>query len=262
MSSARSLLFVLSVALAATSLLSAQVLKQSDLKRVYGSRWIVLPLPDSRIAPGSIVSIKKGQVAWESTLGQCGAPADVLTVERGAGGAVEFKGDAEYGADAVLKVQGVEIGPEFSRVKKTTLKVDDHGPEALDRIKIGSWFNDPGTHLSTTCQRFLTEKDVFIVQEAYRVGKGRFALLDKNNKKIALSGLKLGPVSIGANAKANTTDDGSLEFASPVYTAVRRLKLMKDGQLKTLGQPGQESTDDSVARAIFEGRASKETRKQ
>ena len=251
--------FVNAIALAAlaTAITSGQVVKQSELGKLYGSRWVVLPLPDSRIGPGAIISIKKGQAAWESSLARCGAPADVMKTVPGEGGKVNLVGDAEYGADAVLKIAGIEAGPEFKRVKRTTLSASDHKPEALDRISLGEWINAPGKPLSPTCAKFLTQKDIYIVQEAYQIGRGNFTLYDDSNKKISLAGLQIGPLKIGANAKAKTTTDGTLEFASPMYTAVRRLKLMKDGELRTLGQPGQEraeeKTDVAVRAALCSG---------
>src|SRR5258708_3876758 len=124
--------FLVALAISATlvSAISAQILKQSDLRKVYGSRWVVLPFPDSRITPGSIVSIKKGQVGWESNLSSCGAPASVLKPVSGSSSKLNFKGDSEYGASAALGIKGVEVGPEFGRVKKTTLKIDDHDLQA------------------------------------------------------------------------------------------------------------------------------------
>ena len=232
-----------------------QILSQSDLRRLYGSRWVVLPFPDSRITPGSIVSIKKSQVAWESDLKSCGAPKDVLAVNSSNSGKVTLNGAGEYGANAVIALKGVEIGPDFKRVKKTTLTADQHGPEGLDRIVLGTWFNDPATKLSKECSDFLSAKDVFIVQEAYRVSKGTYTLLGDNNAKLELKGLNLGILKLSASASAKTTTDGSLAFEQPVYTAIRRLKRFSDGSLKTLGDPGAEKTDDVTVRQLLYGAA-------
>lgn len=234
---------------------SAQVVSHSDLKKLYGSRWIPLPLPDSRIGPGAIITIKKGQVGWESNLSSCGAPAAVLAATTSAGSILTFKANAEYGADAALSIGEVTVGPEFKKVKKVTLKADNHKPYGLDRIKLGTWFNDPKTELSGECKKFLARNDVFIVQEAYEIAKGSFTFFGDNNSKISLSGISVGPVKIGANAKAQANKQGDLEFSEPVYTAIRRLKYLKSGELKTLSAPGPEKTDDAAALALLEGTA-------
>lgn len=245
-------LFVLAVfGILANIQTSAQ--SYGDLKKLYGSRWIPLPVPDSRTGPGAIVTILKGQVAWESNLTSCGAPPTVLAATSSQGGVLKFTANADYGADAALAIGDVKIGPEFKNVRKVTLKAENHKATGLDRIKLGTWFNDSRTELSDECKKFLAGNDVFIVQEAYEVAKGTFTFFGDKNTKMSLTGLKLGPVTIGANAKAQANKDGDLEFTAPVFTAIRRLKYMKSGQLKTLGGPGGESTDDAAARATLEG---------
>lgn len=236
-----------------TACATAQVFHPSNGNVVYGSRWIALPLPDSRIMPGAIVSIQKGQIAWESNLATCGAPARTLTPVASAGSSIVATRNADYDASAVLRIKGVEAGPQFDRVRKVSLTLDDHAAIGLDAIELGLWLHAPGTQLSPVCREFLTRKNVFIVQEAYRASKGRFTLYDANNRKIGLTGLTIGPLSLQANASAAVTAEGDLAFNEPMYTAVRRVKLMSDGSLKTLGG-GDERDDDDLARALLEGR--------
>jgi len=236
-----------------TAALSAQVLKMADLQKLYGSRWVVLPFPDSRMTPGSVISVKKNQVAWESDLRSCGAPESVMKTNVSDSGKLEMKGEAEYGANAAISIKGIEAGPDFKKVKKTQLRQDSHGPEGLDRIALGEWFNNPATKLSKTCTDFLNEKDVFIVQESYKVSKGAYTLFDEGNKKLELKGLNLGILKISGGASAKTTADGSLEFDMPVYTAIRRVKRFSDGSLKTLGTPAGERDEVGTVQRIVYG---------
>jgi hypothetical protein len=230
---------------------TSQILKQADLQKVYGKRWLPLPLPDSRVGPGAIVTIKKGEVAWESSLDRCGAPPVVLKPVPGSDSSINATTEAEYGADAALKIAGVSIGPEFSKVKKTSLKLEEHHPEALDRIRLGEWFHKAGTELSAECQKFLAEKDVFIVQESYKAGKGRVTLYDQKGAKLSVGGLNVGIVKLDANAHGTKTVDGAIEFDNPMWTAIRRLKYFKGGDLRSLGAPGPEKTVDAAARALL-----------
>ena len=230
---------------------SAQGLKTADLQKVYGSRWVPLTVPDSRIGPGAIISIKKGEVAWESSLDKCGAPKNVMAPVPSNASGIDAKTEGEYGADVALKIGGVSIGPNFKRAKRASLKLVSSRAEGIDRITLGEWFNAQGTTLSATCKKFLTQKDVFLVQEAYRVDKGRLTFYDDKNAKLTLSGLNAGIVNVGASAKAAHVVDDSLEFDMPMYTAIRRLKYLKNGDLQTLSAPGAETTRDDELRKLL-----------
>jgi hypothetical protein len=230
----------------------AQVLRDADLKKVYGSRWIPLPLPDSRIGPGAIVTIKKGQVAFESSLDKCGAPKNVMTPVRGNDASITGKVEGEYEASAALKIGGVSAGPEFKKARKTSLRMENHHPEGLDRIELAMWLKDPSVKLPPACEAFLTEKDVFLVQESYRVDKGRITLYDDKKTKLSLSGLNLGIVKLDANAKTARIVDDEVEFSAPMYTAIRRVKYLKGGGLKTLSNAtGAPADDDGKALALL-----------
>jgi hypothetical protein len=241
------------IVFAATATTSfSQVLRQADLQKFYGSLWIPLPLPDSRIAPGTIVTIKKGQVAFESSLDKCGAPQDVMKAITGNDSTITGKSEGEYGADAALKIGGVTAGPEFSKAKKTSLKLENHHPEGLDRIVLATWLKDSAMKLPPACESLLTEKDVFLVQESYRVDKGRVTLYDNRQAKLSLGGVNLGIVKLDANAKNAKIVDDSIEFSAPMYTAIRRLKYLKGGGLKTLGTTSSPPKDDDAkARAML-----------
>jgi hypothetical protein len=230
----------------------AQGAREANLQKIYGSRWIPLPLPDSRIAPGTIVSIKKGQVAWESSLATCGAPNEVMDVTASSPGTIDTTTEGEYGADAALKIAGVSVGPEFKKVKKTTLKLEGHTAEGIDRLRLDLWVNKPGMGLPPACAKFLKQKDIYIVQEAFKVTKAALTLYDDKNAKISAGGINLGVVKIDANSKARVTSTGTIEFEAPVYTAIRRLQMLKNGDFKTLGdEGGPERTEDKEARVLL-----------
>jgi hypothetical protein len=232
--------------------LAAQILKQADLRKAYGPLWIVLPFPDSRIGPGSIVTVSKGSVGLDSTLASCGAPASVMKPNSGETKTpLQFKGDGAYDASANLGFQEVSAGADFSKVKKTSLTMSQHGPEGLDVLAIGEWMNDPKTKLSKTCVDYLASDNVFIVLEAYKVTKGKYTFYGDDAASAKLSNLTLGLFKIGAGAKLKTTQDGTVEFEEPVYTAIRRLKRTKDGSLKTLGQSSSEKFADTDAMKLL-----------
>ena len=133
--------------------------------------------------------------------------------------------------------------------------MDEHGPQGLDRILLGEWFNDQNTKLSKACTDLLNDKDVYIAQESYQVTKGKYTLFGDTNFKVKLSNLNFGFFKIGGAAKAKNTSDGSVEFDAPVFTAIRRLKRTADGELRTLGTPaGEKIDDDEVRKKLASGR--------
>jgi hypothetical protein len=217
------------------------------------NHWIPLPLPDSRFAPGTIFSFTpQTGIRYVSDLATCGVPNDIVSAVPGTSGKLIFNKEAEYGADAVLKMKGVTAGPEFSKVKKTTLEQDDHGPSSLNLIKVQIWMTDP-KNTSTfpeVCTSYLSRPDIFVVQEAYRISRGKYTLVDNTNAKIAVKGLRAGPVSIEPSAQVKISNDGALEFTDTLYTAIRRVKRVS-GDWQTLANPNQgQDADEEILKAL------------
>jgi len=125
-------------------------------------------------------------------------PDDIIAPAVGTSGKLTFSSDAEYGTDAVLKLPGISAGPEFSKVKKTSLEQDDYGPSSLNLIKVQIWMTDPkhSSSFPQVCNEYLSKPDTYVVQEAYRIAKGKYTLVDNSNAKISVKGLRAGPVSI------------------------------------------------------------------
>jgi hypothetical protein len=206
--------------------------------------WVPLDIPDSKYAPGSILQITKTTgIVYVSSVKTCGVPDDALGVVPGASPKLTFSRDADYGAKAVLGVKGISIGPEWDKVKKTTLEHDDHGADAIDILKLQIWLTDPSNQskIPKACTDFLNAPDSYIVRESYRVSKGKYTLHGENGAQLKVTGLQLGPVKIDPDAHAKVTQDGSLEFTDPVYTAIKRLRDT-NGMLQPLA-PGAQATD-------------------
>jgi len=201
------------------------------------NHWIPLPEPDSRFGPGAVFTYSpQNGFSWQGNITTCGLPKEIVTPTQGAAGKLTFNSTSDYGASAVLKIGGVQAGPDFSKVKKVSLELDNHGPDSLDMLSFRLWVNDPSNKdkIPQTCKDILNTPNTYVVQEAYAVSKGKFTLDDKNNAKISLTGLQAGPVNISAGAHAAPSADGSLEFDQTLYTAVRRLQYA-NGDWQSLG---------------------------
>lgn len=221
---------------------------QSTYKFYINNHWVPLSEPDSRFGPGAVFTFTpQTGFRWIGTLATCGLPQSVITPVQADSGKLIFNTDSDYGASAVLKVKGISAGPEFSKVKATTLELDQHGPSSLNMLAVRLWVNDPANQnkIPEECKKALNEPNTYIVQEAYSVTKGKYTLRDSTNAKIALKGLQLGPVNIAADAHASPSTDGSLEFDQLLYTAVRRLQYANGGWT-SLGRENQPDADKAI----------------
>ena len=238
--------------LVALSLLATGCPKVEDvtqpLYRFYVDHgWIPLPEPDSRFSPGTVFSVlpDRRNLRWEGSLQDCGLPSDLVAPVQAAAGQLQFNLSGDYGASAALQIKGVSAGPDFSKVKTSTLTLDEHGPSSLNMIKIHLWIDDPENKdkIPQTCKDLLNKPNWYVVQEAYSVSKGKYTLKNSSGVKISLKGLDIGPLKIGADAHASTTEDGSLTFDQTLYTAVRELAFANGG-FDSLGRSARSADID------------------
>jgi hypothetical protein len=226
---------------------SRAILSPDPLYKFYLShQWIPLPEPDSRFGPGAVFTFKPGSdPRWQGTLQDCGMPSDLTKAVEAQSGELEFNTSSDYGASAVLKLDGVTAGPQFSKVKSATLELERHGPSALNMVKLRVWLNDPDNRdkIPQVCKDLLNRADVYIVQEAYEVSKGKYTLKSEASGKVAVDGLKAGVLSLAPDAHTTIGSDGSLTFDETLYTAVRRL-VYANGGWDSLGRPGSAADAD------------------
>lgn len=233
---------------------AGDITKTSSMQKFYlDNGWIPLPMPDSRYVPGTIFTYdKKTGLRYVSSLATCGVPQDVTAAVVGDSGKLTFNVSGDYGADLALKISGVSVGPEWSKVKKTTLEMDDHGPASMDLIKLNTWLtaSENADKFSPVCKTELLKPNTYVAQESYRVSKGKMTLSDQNGAKIAVKGLQAGPVNIGADAHAKSAEDGSLEFNETLYTAVHRLIYVSDQGFQALGKATQANATTADSQII------------
>jgi hypothetical protein len=104
--------------------------------------------------------------------------------------------------------------------------------------------------LPEACARFLAEKDVYLVTEAFRVSKGSYELIDKNGAKVNLSAAIPGG-SAGGNFGGSASASGTLTVAEKLYFGVRRAKQISPNSFTTLGTPPHTVPEaDSLLRQI------------
>src|SRR5690349_13925461 len=95
------------------------------------STWIRMPYPDSKFEPGSVVVIRDRDARWIGHIRDCGVPPDLLIPVTGDIGDFTSKVNRSYTAQALLKIGGVEAGPEFSRIRTVELVQNEMSADSL-----------------------------------------------------------------------------------------------------------------------------------
>ena len=209
--------------------------------------WVLLPYPDSKYGPGAVIRLAEGRAPeWLGDLGSdCGVPPEVIETIPGATPPFDVSRSTDIGVNAVLQLQGVEAGPSFGDIRRSTLKAEDHGADSISLLAFRNWLMDPDreVELREGCLDTLSEPDTYIVREAYRVSKGSYSFETDSGAKLSLKGAEVGDyLKLSPEAKVGITNDGSLEFDQDVYLAVRRLKYT-DGKVETLSDTGTDESD-------------------
>jgi hypothetical protein len=218
--------------------------------------WIMLPLPDSKYLPGSVITAsEESGVRYLGHLKSCAVPSDILKPEKGSAPKIIFTKNKSFDAKATLVFKGISAGPEFGTIKNTKLTIDEHSMDALDLIRISVWLTEPDNkkRIPQVCFEWLGKPNTFVVNEAYVIKKGKYSLYDQKGGKIKLSAdsfLKLF-VTAGGETNISSTQDGDMEFTQEVTLAVRRVKRIGNS-FQTLS-PGSEvdlSGDDIIRKSF------------
>jgi len=201
------------------------------------NRWVPLPLPDSRFAPGVVFSYAKNTgIRYVSNLKTCGVPEEVSPRSWG-GREADLRRQERLRRQGGPRGEGSLDGARVLEGQGTSVALESHGPASMDLLKVQIWLSSPqnAEAFPEACKQALAQSDIFIVQEAYQVRKGKFTLHDATTASIAVKGAEAGPVKIEPNAGVKVNQDGTLEFDQPLYTAVRRVRRINGG-FQTLGR--------------------------
>jgi hypothetical protein len=149
--------------------------------------WVPLVELDSRFVPGTIFETNENTAPrWISSLETCGVPKNVLAPVNNDTGTFKYSGDTNYGASAVLNIRGVSAGPNFSKATSATFQQSDSGASGIDILKVMAWMNKNPAAFSSICESYLSQPDVYVAQESYRVGNGTYTLKDSKNGEIII----------------------------------------------------------------------------
>jgi hypothetical protein len=187
--------------------------------------WVSLPLPDKRMGPGSVIKVTKKDGAvtmqWLGDLRRCGITDREFRYDRGKYSAIgireSFGVKASIAAGYIAKLGGTA---DFEKAGDAIMQIDDSGGDAVDFDALTNWMAKPGAaeRMPRTCNNFLSEENIYLVSEAFRISKARYGLADKNGAKLAVTG--------GAFGQAGLRSSGTLSVVDDLYFGVRRVKQL------------------------------------
>lgn len=194
--------------------------------------WAPLPFPDSKFRPGAIISIPDDdKIRWIGHLRECGFPDEVLEPEVSRIPGIVFGKDSNFEAKSIINYYGIEAGPQFGRISKVRLEIKDQGADAFRLLTWLAWLDKPGNReqVSPRCMEELLKPNYYLVNEAFRISKAAYTLLDKSGTVIKLKGANLPSLlKFEPTVKHNVTTEGKLVIEEPTYFAVRKVKRVGD----------------------------------
>ncbi len=190
------------------------------------SGWTALPFPDSKYEPGAIVKVTaESGIRYIDHLRSCGYPDDILAPVVGKIPSIAFNKDREFGAAALINIKGIGAGPEFTKLASTRLEISEHSADSLRLIALRIWQETPGNleGAARFCIEALEKPDYYLITEAFRVSKGRYALYDKSGGKLKLSLANLGRLlKFEPDVRYEITSAGELLIDEQVTFAIRQ----------------------------------------
>ena len=235
---------------------SVDVYSPKELRTLFqeAGGWIVLPFPDSKYKPGSIISVTADGVRWIDHLNSCGYPPEALGIEKSYIPSIQFTKSIGFAANALINFKGIQAGPEFGRISKVNLRISDHGADAFRIIQFVVWMEQPSNaqKVSGVCLNELKRPNRFLVTEAFRVSKGQYTLYDKSGSrlKLELPALKA-LLQFDPDVKYELSSDGSLAIEQDAVLAVRRTVRIGDNWETLKNASAVMETADSLIDKLY-----------
>jgi hypothetical protein len=237
---------------AAVSFATAQIITFQPLplkQFLEESGWVSLPLPDKRMGPGSVIKVTKKDGAvimtWLGDLRRCGITDREFRYVRGKYPAIgigeSFGVKASIAVGLIAKLEGTA---DFEKIGGAIMQIEDSGGDAVDFDALTNWMAKSGTsqRLPQACNNFLTQEDIYLVSEAFRVSKASYGLVDKNGAKLNVTG--------GAFGQAGSRSSGTLSIIDNLYFGVRHVKQLAPGIFEPWHGPQTVPEADSLLRLM------------
>jgi hypothetical protein len=204
--------------------------------------YIFLPLADSKMAPGSVIEVKADKsgetnVRYLADIRKCGLTNSDLGFKSGTTGALAT--NRKYSVDLSAAFEILQIAasakPKLLAAKTVEFKADETGTDAIDLIATTIAIADPdkSKNFNKFCRDFLSQPDIYLVNEAFRVSKGSYSFKDSAGLTIDLTALK--SQNFSANGNLSIANDSSITISTDEYLAIKDVRQIGSGAFRTLG---------------------------
>jgi len=219
----------------------SQPFQNNDLAKILKeAKWIVLPVPDNSVAPGSVIyfpSEAKSPVVLKP-LDHCGVPKDLLTAESEEAPAIIEKSYYKMSLSSVFRTLPAAVSATLSGASSATVQIASHGAERLNKLgDIDTWIQDPNNSdkFSPTCRSYFDQKGYYLVYQAWRITSGTYTFFTRESggARLNTSGVPKGG-SANESVTADGGSDGTVAFKSQTYIAIREV-VPTQGGLKFAG---------------------------
>lgn len=216
--------------------------------------WTPLPIPDSKYCPGAIVMITD-KIKFIDDLTSCKYPLNEFELKSYVPNIV-FTKSWELKAEAMINYSGIGAGPEFEKVSKVRVEVQDQGADSFRILKLKVWMQDLENQkkVSNVCMEELLKPNRYLITEAFRVSKGKYTLLDKTGAAVKLkTGIIGNFLKLEPSVKFQITTDGAIVIEQPAYFAIRYAIRVDEG-FENLGATGSlpEIGDSKIEKLFYE----------
>lgn len=208
-----------------------------DLTKAFQDRkWVLLFPPDSKFAPGSIITASEQTgPLWIGDVRSCNIEVKVV---QGSSPPLNLKRTDGFNVKLLLGLPGVTgLGAEADRVKTVDLKIQESGGDAIDLVKFQVDLSSPANagRIPQVCKDLFAAPDHYLVREAYRISKATFSLKGEGGAKIKVDeALIAKTMKLGGEAGFKITGEGDIAITKPLYLAVREAQSV-NGIWRALG---------------------------
>ena len=216
--------------------------------------WLILPLPDTKMGPGTVIFFRDGDLRYLGDLKECGVAPSVFDPVRGQSPDISASRSFNVDLGFSLNLIGVPAGADASLAKEAVLQIDDAGADDLSLIRLRIWLADPNNKLEDACSAFF-EEGAALLSSAYRITSGSIELKKGSGASATLSDIEVGKaVDLDAKGSIKNVSDGKITFADADYYIAFKRVVPLDG-IQFLGGPedaANKNLDDEIRNWINE----------
>jgi hypothetical protein len=217
------------------------------LSATLGPDWLLVPLPNASLGPGTVVEVtadgaadlahaKQLGITRLGSLKSCSvADAAVLVTDSAIPTMTEgatYSIDASLGAK-LASIAAADLGANASSTADFTITKSTDS--TLDYIALSRWMNDSANAsvVQQACHNIFNQTNVYVVQEAFIISAGTYTFKDSHGANISVTPPPNVPVK--ASIDGSNGNNGGLTIDSPIVFALKVLQPLPDGGFKLAG---------------------------